>query len=180
MSSVSLHSMNNDIKGYLNEASGISLKCRRKFLKLVEENFYVDLPDEDYLNVDIKILANSNVVMRDIEYPTAKEVQNFDEVVERYQKFQKEVLELLGKNETNFEVQKKKNEILNLIIVFGVCLLGLLIVIFLIREFLMGNFFGVLYILVLATAYRVIPSLDSRFRNRFLQAKKFLNRLFRK
>ena len=143
-------------------------------------HFYVDLPDEDYLNVDITLLANSNVVMRDIEYPSSKEVKDFDEVCSRYLAFREDVLNLLHKNATNFDNKRSRNEILNLIFVFFICLLGAFIVFFLIREFLMGNFFGVLYVLFLFTIYRVIPSLDRKFRNRFIQAKNYLHKLFRK
>ena len=47
------------MKIYLNEASGISAKCKLKLVRLVQKHFMVDLPHDNYLNIDIKILENN-------------------------------------------------------------------------------------------------------------------------
>ena len=45
MSNKSLNKINNELKGYINEASGISDKCKMKLITLVEKHFFVDLPN---------------------------------------------------------------------------------------------------------------------------------------
>ena len=56
---MSLDKFNKQMKIDINEASGISDKCKLKLIKLVEKHFMVDLPNENYLNIDIEILKNN-------------------------------------------------------------------------------------------------------------------------
>ena len=51
-----LNKINNDIKGYLNEAKFISTKCRNKIIKLLGEEFNTEIDKSKYVefaNVDI-------------------------------------------------------------------------------------------------------------------------------
>ena len=83
--------MNNEMKRNVNEASGISTKCKRNLIKLVEKHFNVVLPKEDYLNVDIEVLKNGNIKMRGEEYETSSPISNIEELQSRFETFQEEV-----------------------------------------------------------------------------------------
>ena len=179
MANISISKMNRDLKIYINEASGISDKCRNKLINLVEKYFYVDLPNDNFLNIDITIKENGNVTMRDEEYKTSKKLTSSDELVNRYIEFQKDVEVLLKKNETNFDVKKRNNEIYNLLIVILIILFSLLIILFGIRRLLYGDYFGVIWLLFVIVYY-VIPANGNRMRNRFIRAKKYLIKKFTK
>ena len=56
-----INSINNELKSYINEATGISNKCKMKLISLVQKHFYVDLPNDNFLNIDITILDNGNI-----------------------------------------------------------------------------------------------------------------------
>ena len=82
MSERSINSINNEIKGYINEASFISDSCKTKLIKLIAKHFQVDLPIENYLRIDITIKENGNVIMKDEEYKTDNPVKNKEELFE--------------------------------------------------------------------------------------------------
>ena len=79
-----IQSINNELKSYINEAIGISNKCKNKLLRLVEKNFYVELPKENYLHIDISLKENGNIIMREVEYQTKEEPSNYEELLKRY------------------------------------------------------------------------------------------------
>lgn len=168
-----LKSINNELKSFINEASSISIKCKRKLVKLVEKHFYVDLPNEDYKNIDITILENSNIIMREVEYKTTKELSSDDELYERFDNLKKEVEELLDTNATNFSTLKNKNGINNLLIVFLTLSLSLFIITYVIQQLLIGNYNRLIGIIILI-AYYGFPTTGSKFRERLSQAKKYL------
>lgn len=168
-----LKSINNELKSYINEASSISVKCKRKLVKLVEKNFFVDLPNEDYKILDITILENSNILMREVEYKTTKSLSSEEELYERFDNLKKEVEVLLDTNATNFDVLKNKNGINNLLIVFLTLSLSLFIITFAIQQLLIGNYERLIVIAILI-AYYGIPATGNKFRERLTQAKKYL------
>ena len=178
MANSSISKMNNELKVYINEASGISDKCRNKLINLVEKYFYVELPNDNFLNIDINIKENGNIIMRDEEYKTNKQLTSSDELVNRYSEFQKDVEVLLKKNETNFDIKKRNNEIYNLFIVVLVIFISLLIILFGIRRLLSRDYFGVIWLLFIIVYY-VIPANGNRLRNRFIRAKKYLIKKFK-
>lgn len=179
MSNKSIHSMNNDLKRYINEASGISNKCKMKLINLVEKHFYVDLPDDNYLNIDITILENGNIIMREEEYKTNKPLSSSSSLVNRYNEFQTEVEVLLNKNETNFASMKQKNELSNLFFLVLIFLISLVVIIIGINRLLYGDIFGVIW-LVFIIGYYIVPASGNKLRNRIVQAKKFLKNKFTK
>lgn len=174
-----LKEMNNKIKAYINEANGISSKCKSKLIKLVEKNFYVDLPNEDYLNIDITILKNGNIIMRDIEYKTTEVLKSEDELKERFATFSEDVENLLNKNGTNFETMKKNSERNNLIMVILLTLAIIIIALNALRQILIGNLFGVLWFVVLI-GYYVVPATGNNLRNRYIRAIKYVKSKSRK
>ena len=179
MANISLSKINKELKVYINEASGISDKCKKRLVSLVEKYFYVDLPNDNFLNIDITILENGNVIMRDDEYETTKKISSLEELFERYSNFKDEIEVLLEKNEVNFEVKKRNSEISNLLIVLLVVCISLLVLLYGFRELLYGNYFGVIW-LGFIIFYYIIPASGNRIRNRFVRAKKFLTNKFTK
>ena len=179
MSNKSLNKMNNELKVYINEASSISDKCKRKLINLVEKHFYVELPKDNFLNIDITILDNGNIIMREEEYKTNKELTSSSDLVNRYSEFQTEVEVLLTKNETNFDNKKRNNEIINLLVIVLMFLLSIVILMIGIRRLLVGDLFGVIW-LIFIISYYIVPASGNRMRNRFIRAKKFLTKKFTK
>ena len=174
----SLKEMNNLIKIDINEASGISTKCKQKLIKLVEKHFQVNLPNDNYLNIDIELLENGNVKMRDIEYQTQSEVTK-KILEERFTQFQEEVDILLEKNEVNFETLSSKKERNNLIWVILITVAFIIIGLNAIKELIFGNIFGVLW-LVIIVGYYVIPATGTSIRNRYIRAYKYLKSIIYK
>lgn len=179
MSNKSLNKINNELKVYINEASGISDKCKMKLISLVEKHFYVDLPNDNYLNIDITILENGNIIMRDEEYKTQQELSSSSDLVNRYYEFQKDVEVLLKKNEINFDIKKRNNEIINMFVILFVIILSIGLLFVGIRCLLVGDLFGLVW-LGFIIFYYIVPGSSNRMRNRFIRAKKFLSNKFTK
>jgi len=174
----SLKEMNNLIKIDINEASGISAKCKQKLIKLVEKHFQVNLPNDNYLNIDIELLENGNVKMRDIEYQTQSKVTK-EILEERFTQFQEEVDILLEKNGVNFETISSKKERNNLIWVILITVAFIIIGLNAIKELIFGNIFGVLW-LVIIVGYYVIPATGTSIRNKYVRAYKCLKSIIYK
>jgi hypothetical protein len=141
--SQTLKSMNNSLKGYINEATGISSKCKLKLIKLVEKHFFVDLPNENFLNIDIVIQENGNIKMRDVEYKTTSPINDKEEIENRFIEFEKEVKLLLDKNAINLETLTIKKERNNLIWIIFITFAIVVISFHAIRMFLAGKYFSV-------------------------------------
>ena len=179
MNNNELKEINKKMKTYLNESKSISIKCRNKLIKLVEKYFYVDLPQDNYLNIDITILENGNINMREEEYKTNKELTSSMDLVNRFTEFQKEVEVLLNKNETNFKNQQQKNELVNLIVLLLTFIFVIFLFIYGLRELLLGNILGVIWFIIIVMYY-IVPLTGEKLRNRIIRAKKFLKNKFTK
>ena len=177
--SKSLQVINNELKVFVNEASGISNKCRLQLIKLVEKHFFVELPKENFLHVDISLLENGNIMMRDVEYETKEKVSNIEELNDRYVPFQEDVELLLKRKGTNFKELKQRNELLNLLVLFLMLIVAFVIIIYSIRLLLEGDFRGFLW-MVFIVGYYFIPTTGHRFQNRLIQAKRYLQSFFKK
>jgi hypothetical protein len=176
---MSLDRFNKQMKIDINEASGISDKCKLKLIKLVEKHFMVDLPNENYLNIDIEILKNGNIKMRDIEYQTTAPVKEEKEIEERFNAFQEEADNLINKHEVSFESLTSKKERDNLIWVIIVTIAIAIIAIYSLRELFMGNLYGVLWIIIII-GYHVIPATGNSIRNRYMRAHRYIKSLIYK
>lgn len=172
---MTIKNMNNEIKGYMNEASFISNKTRDKVIKLISKHFYVDLPIENYLRVDISIKENGNVVMKDEEYKTTSPVKEEKELFERYNNFKEEVTNLLEKKEVNLDTLRKKNDITNLILTVLLTIAIVIITLFSIHRLLIGDFIGGLWILIV-----ILPFLTDKVRNRYKMAIRFIKSICKK
>ena len=177
--SESLQKINNQMKVYVNEASGISNKCRLKLIKLVEKHFLVHLPKENYLRVDITLLENGNVIMRDVEYKTSEEVTSLEELQNRYHAFQEEADVLLTRQGTNFKEMRHKNEIINLVVLFFMLLVAIVLGFYSLRLLLHGDFRGFIW-MVFMIGYYFVPTTGRRFQERFHRAVKYIKSFFKK
>jgi uncharacterized membrane protein YfhO len=117
--------------------------------------------------------------MRDEEYKTEKDISSSSDLVNRYEEFQKDIEVLLKKNETNFDTKKRNNEISNLLIILLVFIISVILLIVGINRLLMGDLFGVIW-LIFIISYYIIPASGNRMRNRLIRAKKYLTKKFTK
>lgn len=179
MLEISLKSINNKIKSYINEASGISDKCKNKLIRLTEKHFLVKLPHENYKNIDIEILENGNVRMRDVEFQTSNPVSNFEELLNRFNEFESEVETLLEKKATNFDKKKNQGNISNLLILLLYGTISILVIIYSFKQLIYGDIMGLLY-LAFILGYYIIPISGSRVRERIIKAKKYIKSLLNK
>lgn len=172
---MTIKSINNEIKGYINEASFISNRTRDKVIKLISKHFYVELPIENYLRIDISIKENGNVIMKDDEYKTTNPIKDEKELFERYNNFKEEVTNLLSKKEVNLDTLRKKNDITNLILTILLTIAIIIIILFSINRLLIGDFIGGLWILIV-----ILPLLTERVRNRYKMAYRFIKSICKK
>jgi len=172
---MTIKTMNNEIKGYINEANFISKGTRNKLIKLISKYFYVDLPIENYLRVDITIKENGNVVMKDEEYKTTNPIKDEKELYERYNNFKEEVTSLLDKKEVNIDTIRRKNDITNLILTIVLTIAIIIIILFSIHRLLLGDYIGGLWILIV-----ILPLLTDKVRNRYKMAIRFIKSICKK
>ncbi|MBP5678280.1 MAG: hypothetical protein J6X28_00435 [Bacilli bacterium] len=175
----SLKEMNKQMKINMNEASSISTKCKRKLMTLVEEYFAVDLPEDNYLNIDIEILENGNIKMRDKEYETKIPISSKEELEKRFETFQKEVDLLLDRNEISFETKTQRAERNNLIWLLFLTFAGIVIMGNAIYQIVMGNLFGILWLAIIV-GYYIVPTTGTSLRNRYVRAYRYLKSLIYK
>ena len=172
---MTIKTMNNEIKGYINEANFISKGTRNKLIKLISKYFYVDLPIENCLRVDITIKENGNVVMKDEEYKTTNPIKDEKELYERYNNFKEEVTSLLDKKEVNIDTIRRKNDITNLILTIVLTIAIIIIILFSIHRLLLGDYIGGLWILIV-----ILPLLTDKVRNRYKMAIRFIKSICKK
>ena len=145
-----------------------------QLIKLVSKHFKVDLPVENYLRIDIEILENGNIKMKDEEYITEEKVSSQEELYERYNNFKEEVSELLKKKEVNFDTKRKKNDILNLILTILITICLIIVTIYSIKQLLYGNILGFIWIVLV-----IVPIITEKVRNRYINAWRFIKSLFK-
>ncbi|MBR3211096.1 MAG: hypothetical protein IKF71_04070 [Bacilli bacterium] len=174
-----LDKMNKQMKILLNEASGISSKCKLKLVKLVQKHFLVTLPNDNYLNIDIVILENGDIKMRDVLYKTDSPVSSLEELGERFSLFQKEADALINKNEISFETISTKKDRNNLIWVILITFAIVIIVLNVLRRLLAGDFYSVLWLAIII-GYYIVPATGNSIRNRYIRAYRYLKSIFKK
>lgn len=170
----SLKEMNNEIKVYINEAKFISNNCRNKLLKLLGETFSVDLPLENFANIDAELQENGNIIMRGDEYETTEKVESLEELEEKYNIFKEKADKLLKKKEKNFHQKKDVDNALNIIIVIVLSVIYLIVLLLAIRAIVSLNLFTASILVALLSSY-----LHPNIKDRFEQAKNYLRRKFK-
>lgn len=172
-----LEKINNEIKGYINEAKFNSNSCRNKLLKLLGKNFFVDLPLESFTNIDAKLTENGNIIMRDDEYESTDKVKSFAELEEKYNNFKKQADKLLKKKSGNYYSKQDRNNIINLLIIGLILIVFVILAIHTIESFILGDYIHCIWLFVFVTSW-LIPSLG--IKDRFEQAKNYLKRKIKK
>ena len=59
-----LNKINKELKSYVNQANFISQKTRNKLIKMLGEEFQIDLPIENFANIDVQLTSDGSIIMR--------------------------------------------------------------------------------------------------------------------
>lgn len=169
-----IRKINNELKSYVNQATFISNKCRNKLVKLFGETFEIDLPVDNFANVDIQITEEGNIIMRGDLYkaPTKK---TLEEINEKYDFFKEKAEQLINKKEVNYHNKKDISNILNIFIVIILFIFYIVVGILFIKSILSLQLFTASILAMLLSSY-LAPSI----KNRFNQAKNFIRRKLKK
>jgi len=168
-----LRKINNELKGYVNQASFISQKTRNKLITLLAFEFDVNLPLENFANIDIQLTEEGNIIMRGDLYETSHKLTE-EEIIQKYNNFKEKAEKLLNKKEINYHNKKDLNNVLNIFIVIALSIVYVIVVILLIKSVLSLQLFSASILLGLLSSY-LVPGI----KNRFEQAKNFLKRKFK-
>ena len=95
-----LNKINKELKIIIYESSFISNKCRNKIIKMLGNDFSINLPIENFKSIDVVITEDGNIIMRDEEYKRDSKI-SFDEVCELYDSFKIQADTILKKKEIN-------------------------------------------------------------------------------
>ena len=174
---MTIQEMNLYLKKSVNEASCISDVCKMNLVRLVERHFMVDLPNENFMNIDFRIVENGNIVMRDVEYETKNKIYMFEDLEARFNRFKEDVDKLLNRNETNFSNMRKKNELSNLLIVVGMTFVLLLLVDYAFNCLIIGNFKSLIFLVIIICVYfgPYVNVVKKRYKRAFEYLKDVLN-----
>lgn len=168
-----LRKINNELKSYVNQANFISQKTRNKLITILATEFEVELPLDNFANIDVQLTEEGNVIMRGDLYKRNTPLTE-TELEEKYLSFKEKAEALINKKEVNMYDKKDMNNILNIIIVVGLSTLYLVVVIFFIRAVLMLQLFTASILGAILSTY-LVPNIKDRFH----QAKNFLKRKFK-
>lgn len=169
-----LKKINTELKVYVNEASFISSHCRNKLIRMLGQSFDIDLPIENFKNIDVTLYENGNIEMRDEIYKRETEL-SFDEVIERYHSFQEKADNLLKRHNGKAFPNNDKNNIINLFIVLLLTTIFIALILYAVRAFFSGNFINSLWLLLVVFSW-LVPSV----RDRFSQAYYYIRRKLKK
>lgn len=170
-----LKKINNEIKVYINEAKFISNNCRNKLLKLLGDTFSVELPLENFANIDAELTIDGNIIMRGDEYESSAKVKSFEELEEKYNAFKENADKLLKKKELSFHKKKDIDNTLNIIIVIVLSIVYLVVIMLTIQSILSLNLFVASILVALLSSY-----LHPNIKDRFEQAKNYIKRKLKK
>lgn len=165
-----LKKINTELKVYMNESTFISNSCRNRVIRLLGNSFDIKLPVDNFLKVDISLLEDGSIVMRDEVYKQ-EQTLSFDEVLIRYQSF-KEKADLLLKRRNKLTFPNNDyNNIKNLFVILIVLVLFIVLVIYAIRSFFTHDFINCIWLFLFLSTW-FIP----KFRDRFHQAIDYIKR----
>ena len=169
-----LEEINNEIKSIINESKFISIKLRNKIIKKLGQEFDIELPLENFENIDITITKEGNIIMRGEEYKRENKL-SIDEINSRYNNFKEEADVILKKKEINYKNMNDKNNIINILITFVFGALYIAAIIYLIRCFIFGNYFSCIWGVLILSTYLAPP-----LRERFERSINFVKRKMKK
>ena len=169
-----LDTINNEIKSIINESKFISIKLRNKLIRMLGNEFDINLPLENYENIDITITETGNIIMRDEEYKRDNSL-TLEEINERYNRFSEQADVILKKKEINYQNINDKSNIINLLITFIFGALYITAIIYLVRCFIYGNYFSCIWGVLILSTYLAPP-----LRERFDRSINFIKRKIKK
>lgn len=169
-----LRKINNELKSFINQANFISQKTRNKLIRLLASEFEVDLPLENFANIDVQLTEEGHIIMRGDLYKT-KKILSKEEVERNYAIFKEKAESLINKKEVNYHNKKDLNNILNIIIVALLAIIYLIAGLLFIKSVLSLQLFNASILVGLLSSY-LVPSIKARFE----QAKNFLKRKFKR
>lgn len=169
-----LKKINTELKIYINESSFISNSCRNKIIRLLGKKFKINLPIENFKNVDLTLLEDGSIIMRDEVYKQEENL-SYEEVLERYREFQEEADSLLKRKSKNTFMENDKNNIINLFIVLLISGVFVALVIYTVKSFFRGDFIQCIWLFFFLTTW-LLPSIRDRFSQAFHYIKRKLKR----
>lgn len=169
-----IDTINNEIKSIINESKFISIKLRNKLIKMLGNEFDINLPLENYENIDVTITETGNIIMRDEEYKRDNSL-TLEEINERYNRFKEQADVILKKKEINYQNINDKSNIINLLITFIFGALYITAIIYLVRCFIYGNYFSCIWGVLILSTYLAPP-----LRERFDRSINFIKRKMKK
>jgi hypothetical protein len=174
---MTIQEMNVYLKRAVNEASGISDVCKMNLVRLVERHFMVDLPNDNFMNIDFTLVENGNIIMRDVEYETKHKIYLKEDLDARFNRFKEDVDKLLDRNETNFSNMRKKNELSNLLIVVGMTFVLLMLLDYAFSCLMIGNFKSLIFLVIIICVYfgPYVNVVKKRYKRAFKYLKDVLN-----
>ena len=168
-----LKEINTELKIYINESSFISNSCRNKIIRYLGDAFDIQLPIENFASIDVSLLEDGSIEMRDEVYKRESAL-SFDEVLERYNFFKEKADSLLArKNKKSFSVNDSSN-IKNLFIVLLLSVLFIILCIYTLHFFLVGNYIQCIWLFLFISIW-IFPGI----RDRFIQAFNYIKRKFK-
>ncbi len=174
MENEELKKINKELKIIINEATFISIKCRNKIIKILGEEFSVNLPLENFKSIDITITDKGNIIMRDEEYQ-AQESLSFEEIQKRYSCFFARCEVILRKKEINYYNLNDKKNIINLLILLVLFIIFLIFLIFAVKSFLVGDYFNCIWLFIFMSSW-LMPGIKERV----IQGINFIKRKLKK
>ena len=169
--------INNQLKVFINEGKFVSIKCRNRVIKELGKSFNIDLPLENFENIDVELKENGDIIMRGDLYKSPLNINNIKELEERYKDFLIKKDKIIGNKNTNYYNKQDNKNIINLIIILLIIILFFILLIVAIRSFINGNYINTIWLIMFASSF-LIPKLG--IRDRFIQAKNYLTRRFKK
>lgn len=165
-----LKKINKDLKVIINEATFISNKCRNKIIKMLGNDFSVDLPLENFKSIDVVITEEGNIIMRDEEYKRDSKL-TIDEIENIFNEFKNKTDSILKKKEINYYNMNDKNNIINVFILLVMVALFFALLYYAFISFINGSFLGCIWILFYGSSW-FVPGIKDRLH----QAINFIKR----
>ena len=172
-----LFDMNNEMKDYINAAMFIDRKAKIKLLKEINKAFYVNIPIDNYANIDASINEDGSILFKGDVYKPSNDVSSIDDIYDRFMNLKQCI-------DPYFDRKNKINDnllynIVNIFIILGI----LIILIFLIYEIFInimsGNYTYVIFeILFLSST--AIPKVNSFLKSRINTLIIFIKKILHK
>ena len=165
-----LRKINKDLKVIINEATFISNKCRNKIIKMLGNDFSVDLPLENFKSIDVVITEEGNIIMRDEEYKRDSKL-TIEEIENIFKEFKEKTDVILKKKEINYYNMNDKNNIINVFILIVMVAVFLALLYYAVISFISGNFLGCIWLVMYSSSW-FVPGINDRLH----QAINFIKR----